>query len=87
MLFVFSHTLIYFYVLLLFSLVLFFAAYRINLCLLISPTLGSSLFLLLFFEPLSIAFETSQVLLPGSGFSFLADRHSVTDRKFLCRLS
>ncbi|KAG5558369.1 hypothetical protein RHGRI_008336 [Rhododendron griersonianum] len=34
----------------------------INLCLLISPTLGSSLFLLLFFEPLSIAFETSQAV-------------------------
>ncbi|KAE9464996.1 hypothetical protein C3L33_03093, partial [Rhododendron williamsianum] len=42
----------------------------INLCLLISPTLGSSLFLLLFFEPLSIAFETSQAVVMH-GFQLL----------------
>lgn len=44
------------------DLVLFFPCFcRIRFCLMIYRTLGLSLFLLLFFEPLSIAFETLQV--------------------------
>jgi autocrine motility factor receptor len=42
---------------------LFIVADRIRLCLVIYRALGSSMFLLLFFEPFSIAFETLQVLL------------------------
>ena len=39
-----------------------FVVYRLKLCFTIYGTLGSPLFLLLFFEPLSIAFETMQVI-------------------------
>ena len=41
----------------------FLVANRIWLCLVIYRTLSSSMFLLLFFEPFSIAFETMQVML------------------------
>ncbi|KAF2311697.1 hypothetical protein GH714_026109 [Hevea brasiliensis] len=44
-------------------LVLFVDFFWIRLCLVIYRTLGSSMFLLLFFEPFSIAFETMQALL------------------------
>ena len=57
--FLFSPSLYVVLFLYIFSLV----AIRIRLCLVIYRMLGSSMFLLLFFEPLSIAFETLQVML------------------------
>ncbi|KAJ9140004.1 hypothetical protein P3X46_030692 [Hevea brasiliensis] len=51
-------------------LVLFVDFFWIRLCLVIYRTLGSSMFLLLFFEPFSIAFETMQAMLVH-GFQLL----------------
>lgn len=59
------------------SLCISFGAYRIRLCLVIYRTLGSSMFLLLFFEPFSIAFETMQVRSLKHLFSSLAMNDSV----------
>lgn len=42
--------------------IILFGACRIRLCVVIYKTLGLSMFLLLLFEPFSIAFETLQVM-------------------------
>lgn len=49
----------------------YFGGYRIRLCLVIYKTLNSSMFLLLFFEPFSIAFETMQVIFGANVFFFV----------------
>lgn len=53
---------------------------RIRLCLVIYRTLGSSMFLLLFFEPVSIAFETLQVkLLDPVRYQYLSNQKILWD--------
>ncbi|XP_008796807.2 E3 ubiquitin protein ligase RIN2-like [Phoenix dactylifera] len=68
----------YFRVFSTFLLVLFADLLWIKLCMMIYKSSGSSLFVLLFFEPLSIVFETSQAIIVH-GFQLLEiwQRHSI----------